>query len=284
MYQQTFSRSTPGCIVVLLDRSQSMQSNWAGSELSLAGGAARAINEIILELCIKATKEQGGDVRHYFDVGVFGYGLCPVSGIEGVESAFGGALTGRGIVPLPELANNPIAVREEPSIDRTSSSSMMPVWIEPVAGYRTPMCEAIATAGQHIADWTIAHPDSYPPIVINITDGFVTDSPYDGTDLTEWAKRLVGIETSDGPALLLNIFLSQTASAGIWFPSDSRGVPDPGPQLFEISSVLPGSMIRNARSAQIDIETGARGLAFNADMGMLIKFLEIGTRFDMRDR
>ena len=42
--------------------------------------------------------------------------------------------------------------------------------------------------------------------------------------------------------------------------------------------------IDNARAAQIDIVPGARGFVFNADLAMLVKFLEIGTRFDVRDR
>ena len=55
-------------------------------------------------------------------------------------------------------------------------------------------------------EWAKAFPDSFPPIVINITDGMVTDSPYDGADLGMWAKRLTTIGTGDGQALLFNIF------------------------------------------------------------------------------
>src|SRR5262249_59703194 len=115
MYQQTLARSTPGCIVFLVDRSDSMHVTWAGSGLTLAQGAARAINKILLELCVKSTKEQGGPLRCYFYIGVYGYGLCPSTGTEGVESALPGPLATRGIVPLPELADHPLALRDEPS-------------------------------------------------------------------------------------------------------------------------------------------------------------------------
>ena len=47
---------------------------------------------------------------------------------------------------------------------------------------------------------------------------------------------------------------------------------------------MPQPMIDNARSARIDITPGARGLVFNADLGMLVTFLQIGTRFDVMDR
>jgi hypothetical protein len=284
VYQQTFSRATPGCVVFLIDRSDSMQQQWAGSGLTLAQGAARAINKILLELCVKSTKEQGGALRTYFYVGIFGYGLCPSTGGEGVESALPGPLAARGIVPLPELADHPLAVREEPSIDAMSVPSRVPVWVEPAHGFRTPMCQAIATAGAYIYDWANAFPDSPAPIVVQCTDGRCTDSPYEGADLEMWAKRLTTIETSDGQTLLLNVFLSPSPAPGVWFPQTDVGLPQPGPEMLAISSPLPQRMIDNARSAQINVSPGARGLVFNADLAMLVKFLEIGTRFDVRDR
>jgi hypothetical protein len=278
MYEQAFSRADPGCIVFLVDRSDSMQEQWAGSGMNLAQGAARAINKVLLELCVKSTKEAGGALRAYFYVGIFGYGLCPSTGEEGVESALPGPLAARGIVPLPELAQQPIAVREEPSIDAMAVQSKVPVWIEARHGFRTPMCQAIATAGAYVNDWANAFPRSFPPIVINLTDGFVTDSPYEGADLELWGKRLTSIETSDGQALLLNIFLSADPAPGVWFPATDAGLPEPGPSLFSISSPMPQRMVDNARSAHLTVPPGARGLVFNADLTMLVKFLEIGTR------
>jgi hypothetical protein len=179
---------------------------------------------------------------------------------------------------------NPLAVREEPSIDLGAGRSRVPVWIEPVHGHRTPMCEAMAVAGAHAFDWVNAHPDSFPPIIINITDGLVTDSPYDGAELAEWGRRLRTISTDDGGALLLNIFLAAESVGSEWFPTTSNRLPEPGPELFAMSSPLPQPMIDNARSAHVDVAPGARGLVFNADLSALVKFLEIGTRFDVRDR
>jgi hypothetical protein len=45
---------------------------------------------------------------------------------------------------------------------------------------------------------------------------------------------------------------------------------------------MPEPMKDNARSAQIDVPDGARALVFNADLDTLVKFLEIGTRFEVR--
>jgi hypothetical protein len=284
VYQQAFSRSTPGCIMFLVDRSDSMQKAWAGAGMTLAEGAARAINKILLELCVRSTKEPGAPMRLYFYCSIIGYGYCPGSDTEGVEVALPAPLAQYGIVPLPDLAEKYLAVREEPAVDAGMESSKVPVWIEPYHGYRTPMCEAIATAGAYLNDWALAFPESFPPIVINITDGMYTDSPYLGVDVATWAQRLTSISTADGNALLFNIFLSPHQADGVWFPETPDALPRPGPELFEISSPMPKPMAENARSAGIDVAPGARGLVFNADLAMLVKFLTIGTQFDVRDR
>lgn len=283
-YRQSVSRSEPGCVVILLDRSDSMKLAWGRTGASLAVGAALAVNNILLDMCIKATTEVNAPVRHYFDVGIFSYGARAGEPGEGVESAFGGALAGRGLVPLPELAEHPMAVREEPSIDLMPVSARMPVWVDPVHGYRTPMCEAIAVAGGHVFDWAAAHPDSFPPIVVNITDGMVTDSPYEGTTLQDWVKRLTSIETDDGATLFFNVFLSPFEVTEVVFPSDPAGLPAPGPDLFALSSPLPPPMIDNARVDGYDVRPGARGLAFNVGRSTLLRVLQIGTRVPGRAR
>jgi len=283
MYSRDISRRDPGCVVFLLDRSDSMKQAWGNSRETMAEGAARALNETLLELLFTSQGEPG-KARHYFDVGIFGYGLRPVAGGEGVEPAFGGKLAGQPLVALPDLRDNPIAVRETPSVDAGAPPSRVPVWVEPVYGHRTPMCQAVAVAGAHVYEWATAHPDSFPPIIINITDGMVTDSPYEGAGLDEWAQRLVNIQTSDGPALLFNIFLSPAGSAHpVMFPATDHGLPAPGPDLFRISSPLPPPMVANAHSTGIAVEPGARGFGFNADAYNLVRFLEVGTKVDVRD-
>jgi hypothetical protein len=283
MYSRDISRRDPGCVVFLLDRSDSMKQAWGNSRETMAEGAARALNETLLELLFTSQGEPG-KARHYFDVGIFGYGLRPVAGGEGVEPAFGGKLAGQPLVALPDLRDNPIAVRETPSVDAGAPPSRVPVWVEPVYGHRTPMCQAVAVAGAHVYEWATAHPDSFPPIIINITDGMVTDSPYEGAGLDEWAQRLVNIHTSDGPALLFNIFLSPAGSAHpVMFPATDSGLPTPGPDLFRISSPLPPPMVANAHSTGIPVEPGARGFGFNADAHNLVRFLEVGTKVDVRD-
>jgi hypothetical protein len=281
MYDQSISRKRPGCIVFLLDRSDSMKRSWGGGGETLAQGAAAAINGILMELCLRAQKGAGISY-HYFDVGIFGYGIMPLAGGEGVEPAFGGALANRTLVPIGEIRDNPLGFQQVPSVD-LGATVEMPVWIAPTHGYRTPMCEAIAVAGEHVYNWTQQHSDSFPPIIINITDGIVTDDPYDGASLWDWAKRLTTIGTQDGDALLFNIFVAPEGASQSVFPASSVGLPDPGPVLFEISSPLPDQMVRNSMSVGLPTVPGSRGFAYNVtDSAMLVKILEIGTRVTTR--
>lgn len=281
MYEEAITRAKPGCIVFLLDRSDSMGRDWGNNE-TLAEGAARVVNSILLQLVIRARKGPGV-TYHYFDIGVFGYGVRPFAGGQGVESALGGTLKGMALAPLPDLAASPLGMSEAPSPDLGGLSVKAPYWVEAVHGALTPMCEAVAIAGQHVFEWVQAHPESFPPIIFNITDGWVTDSPYDGATLKDWATRLTGLGTNDGPALFFNVYLSPegTAQPQI-FPDSPAGLPDPGPDLFNISSVLPTSMVDNARKENLATSDQARGFAFNANAEALLKVLEIGTRIETK--
>jgi hypothetical protein len=152
-----------------------------------------------------------------------------------------------------------------------------------VHGWRTPMCEAFALVGAHVYEWAAAFTQSFPPIIINLTDGMVTDSPYEGQNLSQWASRLTSIRTNDGPALLLNIFLSPSKAPIVSYPATGNGLPEPGPGLFSISSPLPPALIKNARATGLQVPDGARGFVFNADLASLVSFLEVGTRVSVRD-
>jgi hypothetical protein len=261
--------------MILLDRSGSMNERTRGGR-TLSEGAADAVNRLIFELAKRAQKEKGAPPVHYFDIGVFGYGQSALRADEAVETAFGHLYHGQPLVALPDLATRPLRVADV-SMNEDLPSVRMPIWIEPVAGSSTPMCEAMATAGKHVAEWARDHPDSFPPIVMNITDGMVTDSPFQGADLAEWSNRLRTLQTSDGPALLFNLYLSPGGESTKFFPSTGEGLPAPGRVLFDLSSELPPYAVTAAHGKGFEIAPGARGLVFNAGMEALAHFLNIGT-------
>src|SRR5919205_1040834 len=104
-YSAEISRVNPSCFLFLIDRSGSMSDPFGGGGggKSKAEGVADAINRLLQNLVIKCAKSEG--VRDYYEVGVLGYG-------DQVGPAFGGALAGRELVPISEIADNPERVEE----------------------------------------------------------------------------------------------------------------------------------------------------------------------------
>jgi hypothetical protein len=272
-YSAEISRTNPSCFLFLIDRSGSMDDPLTTGEgrRTKADGVADAVNRLLQNLVIKCAKSEG--VRDYYYAGVIGYG-------SKVDVAFSGALAGKELVAISEIADNPARVEERTKkiddgagglVDQTVK---FPVWFDAVARGGTPMCGALDRARTILDGWVTDHPDGFPPIVINITDGESTDG-----DPTGAAERLRALQGSDGNVLLFNAHISSHQASPIEFPDDESTLPDEYAKLlFRISSELPRYMQSAARGEGYAISDGARGFVFNADMVSVIRFLDIGTR------
>jgi hypothetical protein len=232
---------------------------------------ADAINRLLQNLVIKCAKSEG--VRDYYHVGVLGYGTK-------VGPAFGGSLAGRDLVAISEIADNPARVEERTKkiddgagglVDQTVK---FPIWFDAMARGGTPMCEALTRAHTIVSGWLADHPGSFPPIVINITDGESTDG-----DPTEKAGAVEQLASDDGNVLLFNVHLSSQRATPVEFPDGDTALPDDYAKLlFRISSLLPPHMRTVAQQEGYTVSDGTRGFVFNADMVAVIRFLDIGTR------
>lgn len=272
-YSAEISRTNPSCFLFLIDQSGSMVDPIAGSAEGKrkCDSVADAINRLLHNLIIKCARGEG--VRNFYDVSVIGYGAT-------VGPGFSGPLAGRDIVPISEVANSPARVEERiREIDdgaggKIQQKTRFPVWFEPVAKGTTPMGGALDLAGHFLSGWVSAHQYSYPPIVINISDGEATDfGP------VPQAEALTNMATADGNVLLLNCHISTQNLTPIVFPETDNDLPDEFARtLFQISSVLPPGMRQMAMNENIPIGDNSRGFAFNADLVELIRFLDIGTR------
>src|SRR5262249_36958804 len=145
-YVAEISRTSPTCILFLIDQSSSMAGPFGGAPgKSKADGVADAVNRLLQNLALKCAKSDG--IRDYFHVGVIGYG-------RDVHSALGGSLAGRHLVPVSEFANNPLRVeKRKRKVDDGAGgvleqSFKFPVWFEPVANGQTPMARALTLAGE----------------------------------------------------------------------------------------------------------------------------------------
>jgi hypothetical protein len=275
-YSERLTRANPACLIFLLDQSSSMDDPFGGETRGRKADAlADAFNKVLFSTVVASTRTEG--VRDYFYVAVIGYGAK-------VGPAFGGALAGRQIVPISEIADNPIRVdqRTRKVSDGvgglTDEVIKFEVWVDPVVANGTPMCEALRYADRIVSNWLSEHPTCYPPLVLNITDGESTDG-----DPTSIADSLRAMASDDGNVLLFNLHLSSSPSASIAFPDSEARLPDEYARLlFRISSPLPDGMITAARKLGYQVSEGARGFIFNADVVKLVQFLDIGTQRDLR--
>jgi hypothetical protein len=272
-YQAEISRSNPGCFLFLLDQSGSMSDPFAGAAgRSKADELATIINRLLASLVIRCSKDEG--VRDYFDVGVFGYGG------SNVKPALA-CVNGHGpIVPISRLADEPLRVEDRLQKVPDGAGGLVehavkfPIWVDPQADGGTPMNGALREAQTTLAAWVGEHPQAFPPVVFNITDGEATDG-----DPSAAASELRDLTTADGPALLFNVHLSERRAVPMEFPSTSDTLPNTfARRLFDISSLLPPHLQAAARQEGYEANEGTRGFVFNADAASVIQFLDIGTR------
>ena len=260
-YNAEISRDNPSCFLFLIDQSKSMVDKISiGDETQqLANGVADAINRWLQELSLKCAKSEG--IRVYYHIGVIGYGKT-------VGPSFVGPLAGRELIPINEIADNPARLDER-------AKKVIPVWFDPVANGGTPMCRAAEEAKRILESWIAEHPDSFPPIVINITDGESNDG-----NPTERLQSLTNLSTSDGNVMLFNIHLSANPKAKPMSFSDSpNDLPDEySEMLFQTASPLTPAMRGLAKEHGFDTSEDSRCFVLNADMVLLVKAIDIGTR------
>jgi len=150
-----------------------------------------------------------------------------------------------------------------------------------------------------LKSWVKTHPESFPPIVMNVTDGVSTDG---APQLS--ARDLLSLRTNDGSVLFFNINISghrehvaqstagvpqpkassprQVNQSGnkILFPNESVLLPNEAARtLFDMSSVIPEPLRRRAEQleTEIPLSSGARGFVYNATSNDLSRFFDIGT-------
>lgn len=274
-YQAEISRINPTCFVFLVDHSTSMQSPLMGMEYNPKKSefVADSINKVLQSLVVSASKDL--EVRNYFKVAVIGYGFE-------VKSLWSGNLLEEDLVWIEDIYKNPLRIEERviKELDEDggeiSIPAKFPVWVEPVSKGQTPMCAAFSKAKEILTNWVEEYPDSYPPTVINLTDGESNDG-----DPKLIAEEIRNIETSDGNTVLFTIHASSSEyDEQIFFPGNSTTMPDHFSKvMYSISSELPEGMRRTAKEITgLEISEDARGFVYNAGISGIIQALEIGTR------
>ena len=251
----------PGCFVILVDQSWSMSEQWETG--TKAGVAALIVSRIIRELGLACDTSAGFKDRCH--VSVIGYG-------EQVECLIGGMIS--------DVYNSPIATRKVTRLVPDGAGGTVgieadvPIWLQPMADNGTPMHTAFEYAAEVAGKWCSEHPNNFPPIVFNITDGAATEP-----DLTIYAaEKAMNIRTEDGNVLVFNVHIAHGGNEVIFPHNTARFADDIFAEfLFGISSVLPEPLRGEAKIHGFDLQPDARCFGYNASEVKLIQMLDFST-------
>lgn len=263
-YQQKINTDHPGLIVILLDQSSSMSDTVPHETGSRTKSeiAADAVNRLIYAIVRRSSRGGTGVVKRCY-VGVIGYG------------AITGPMVGGWTTELNDMGG------------LQSDSHGLKRYVQAVHKGSTPMFDAFAKALPLAQDWIAEHEDSFPPIVINITDGEPDDmqvAPKDGSRTRGAAEKVAQLGTRDGKLLLFNIHIGSRNATELILPTQSQIQSlndDYAAFLFSISSEIPETMRRSALDAGFTPGETARGMAFNA-ADKLVQFLDWGSSGALR--
>lgn len=240
MYREIVTHNRRAAFVILIDCSLSMlqPSHLGNLNRSKMEVAELVCNLMIDELTLRAAKID--KVRNYYDIAVLGYSQNEVvSLLPGDSPDFIAINRLAEMMPMPRTIYGKFTKPNGTVVDAPITYHP---WIDPHASGSTPMFEALATTYTLVDTWCrdIDNRYSFPPIVINITDGAGNDS--DSAALIDMATRIQSTHTEDGNTLLFNLLLTSdplnkrlAMPNNRTFKSKSRELMT----LFKMSSVIP---------------------------------------------
>lgn len=277
MYSNPVTRLHPTAFVVLIDRSGSMKEriSFAGSEMPKSRAVTLVANSFIDELIFRARRENG--VCDYYDIAVLGYSGDGVNSLISPDREF----TSPSRLAARKVQREPFSrERMLPTGRSVVAVTEQNMWIREKAAGITPMCGAMREGLALVERWCRrkSNSASYPPTVLNITDGEASDG--DENRVRELAARIRATGTSDGNTLFINIHLAKSGDTRpVLFPSSPGDLP---PQryarlLYDISSEMPENYHDVIASIRPGAEAPFRGMAYNTPAGDLVAMMNIGS-------
>ena len=271
-YNAGITRNNPALLFIIIDQSVGMQSILPGSNYPKSTMLSTVINRMINDLTIRCSK--GEDFYDYFHIGLIGYG-------SHTGSLWKGILADRDIIPISEVAENPIWIEQRTKKVDDGNGGLVdvkidfPIWVDAAAEGPSKMKEAFHIAYDHVSTWIQQHKSAFPPLILHIAG---PSRPT--TDLRAALTRIRQLSTDDGNVLLMNLLVSDEYDQQNIYPNDPSTLEGNYDRLlFETSSRLPDKWFAIAvESMGMGIEPGARMFVSNADITAIIRFLEIGTR------
>ena len=276
-YQKQVGTPYPGLFIILIDQSGSMDAPFENGN-SRAEIAARAVNRCIQSILQRCKVMEQTKDRCY--VVVIGYGAPTVNPKAGGQKAY--LIVGGKISEVEKQMIRTDKLKIPTKVSDGAGGLMdgektinLDIWVDPYVEGNTPMDEAFMKAEEFASKWVLEHPDNFPPVVINVTDGEPNDPPA----AEKAARALMSVATSDGNLLLFTAHISGGQGKKI-LPANEPELSNQFEKLmYRLSSEIPASMIDLAKKAGFEnARTGSRGLVINATASEMIQLIDFGSR------
>lgn len=278
MYSAKISRENRTAFIIMCDQSGSMAEKVSvrGEIQQKSDAVSLMINMIIDEIINRSRRSTG--VMDYFDIAVIGYsgdGVIPL-------------LSADSFTKVSELVFRHVELRHQhilrtlPGGNQISATVERKCWIQAAAKGNTPMYAALRKAEELTNQWCSepSNRNSFPPIIINITDGEASDGT--AVNLIEISDSIKSLSTNDGKAIFFNIHLATThekEEAGVSFPGTTDTIPSSkyADLLYEMSSILPECYNELILQSKPDCRPPLRAVSYNCPIDELFSMLAIGT-------
>lgn len=279
MYSARITREHRSAFLLLIDCSGSMNEEifLYGEQMKKSDGVTLIVNMFIEELINRSRREEG--VVNYFDLCVLGYGDEKVSVMLGDER--------NPFTNVSELTARKTTtrtfniVRDIPGGESAAFEFNQRCWVESRASGSTPMKAAMLKAYDIIGQWCDkkSNRKSFPPSIINITDGEASDAG--NKELLDCASLLKSSATEDGNVLLFNIHLADAKNIHdcVSFPSALEELPKLkyAELLYEMSSQIPAVYNNMLKHYQRTSAPPYRAVCYNCPPDKLFGMLAIGS-------
>ncbi|MGM9859889.1 MAG: hypothetical protein ACI31C_03945, partial [Muribaculaceae bacterium] len=268
-HEMQWSSATPGLLIILVDQSGSMSSDYDGNDSKIVF-ATKAVNRVIDTIIQK--NYDGESPKNRCFISVIGYN----NEVKVLTSGY-----------LKELDANTIRVDTVKKKQPDGAGGLidvdykMPIWLDPSAGGVTDMNGAFVLAQSIISKWIKDKPNSPAPIIINISDG----APfYNGQEPDICMKQTIGVAKSimsmsvaDGNVLIFNALIKASGNSVAFPNSIDECTCKEAKFLFEISSPIPEAYKAIAKAKELTIKDGSKGCIFEADGVQLTQLIDFGS-------
>lgn len=285
MYSVRASSKNPMLLVVLLDSSISMgdpivqNSENDNDPITKFSAASVILNDFLYEAVQKCVSED--NYKEYLDFVILSYGdkvFSPIKNIDVSEYP----------ISVNKLDDDKTYYKIIDVDDLEFSDIHSPIeWINPNSVYgMTSMYSALTKAKEIISRWVNQHPDSHPPILLNITDGMATDIAIIDDEpryelLIDVCDEIKKLKTNDGETLIGNAHLTDKEIKTVVMPNSISMVhslrDEYAPLMYQMSSRIPLSWVERANKFKLDVKNESRLYIYNSNLTTLLKFFKFGT-------